>query len=221
MRRKNDNHRTCRPHPCIEDALCGGPIATLSPPLLPACAIFPCGTCTNALKHTPPDWGRLAQLVERFVYTEDVGSSSLSSPTIYPPKSMIEFWFQRADRCACVEKSHHKSDGREGPGTLHEVLVSQKRCTPTAPPLFPAGQQSLSAVKQGCSDVRMARCVASRPNPSTRHDRRIHHSHNHLPGRFNRPDCKTRRREPVAPVAGSSWVQTFASSSSRDFLASP
>ena len=27
--------------------------------------------------------GRLAQLVERFVYTEDVGSSSLSSPTIY------------------------------------------------------------------------------------------------------------------------------------------
>ncbi len=29
--------------------------------------------------------GRLAQLVERFVYTEDVGSSSLSSPTISPP----------------------------------------------------------------------------------------------------------------------------------------
>jgi hypothetical protein len=28
--------------------------------------------------------GRLAQLVERLVYTEDVGSSSLSSPTIYP-----------------------------------------------------------------------------------------------------------------------------------------
>ncbi len=27
--------------------------------------------------------GRLAQLVERLVYTEDVGSSSLSSPTIY------------------------------------------------------------------------------------------------------------------------------------------
>ena len=26
--------------------------------------------------------GRLAQLVERFVYTEDVGSSSLSPPTI-------------------------------------------------------------------------------------------------------------------------------------------
>lgn len=29
--------------------------------------------------------GRLAQLVERFVYTEDAGSSSLSSPTIPPP----------------------------------------------------------------------------------------------------------------------------------------
>ena len=28
--------------------------------------------------------GRLAQLVERFVYTEDVGSSSLSSPTMSP-----------------------------------------------------------------------------------------------------------------------------------------
>ena len=27
--------------------------------------------------------GRLAQLVERFVYTEDVGSSSLSPPTIW------------------------------------------------------------------------------------------------------------------------------------------
>ena len=30
---------------------------------------------------TAPSGGRLAQLVERFVYTEDVGSSSLSSPT--------------------------------------------------------------------------------------------------------------------------------------------
>jgi hypothetical protein len=29
--------------------------------------------------------GSLAQLVERFVYTEDVGSSSLSRPTIFPP----------------------------------------------------------------------------------------------------------------------------------------
>jgi hypothetical protein len=28
--------------------------------------------------------GLLAQLVERFVYTEDVGSSSLSQPTIPP-----------------------------------------------------------------------------------------------------------------------------------------
>ncbi len=28
--------------------------------------------------------GRLAQLVERLVYTEDVGSSSLSPPTIFP-----------------------------------------------------------------------------------------------------------------------------------------
>ena len=31
--------------------------------------------------------GRLAQLVERFVYTEDVGSSSLSSPTRPPTRS--------------------------------------------------------------------------------------------------------------------------------------
>lgn len=33
--------------------------------------------------------GRLAQLVERLVYTEDVGSSSLSSPTILPFHSNI------------------------------------------------------------------------------------------------------------------------------------
>jgi hypothetical protein len=33
-------------------------------------------------RYAPPRNGRLAQLVERFVYTEDVGSSSLSSPTI-------------------------------------------------------------------------------------------------------------------------------------------
>ena len=32
--------------------------------------------------------GSLAQLVERFVYTEDVGSSSLSRPTIYHPSSV-------------------------------------------------------------------------------------------------------------------------------------
>jgi hypothetical protein len=36
---------------------------------------------TEMLKR-PTRIGRLAQLVERFVYTEDVGSSSLSSPTI-------------------------------------------------------------------------------------------------------------------------------------------
>jgi hypothetical protein len=35
------------------------------------------------------DNGSLAQLVERFVYTEDVGSSSLSRPTIIPPVCMI------------------------------------------------------------------------------------------------------------------------------------
>jgi hypothetical protein len=35
--------------------------------------------------------GRLAQLVERFVYTEDVGSSSLSSPTI--PSRLLDCCF--------------------------------------------------------------------------------------------------------------------------------
>ncbi len=35
-----------------------------------------------------PIQGRLAQLVERFVYTEDVGSSSLSSPTIPHPRHL-------------------------------------------------------------------------------------------------------------------------------------
>ncbi len=40
--------------------------------------------------------GRLAQLVERFVYTEDAGSSSLSSPTISSNITVVyiaEFYF--------------------------------------------------------------------------------------------------------------------------------
>ena len=45
----------------------------LKKPLAPqACPIYIAAT------------GSLAQLVERFVYTEDVGSSSLSRPTILP-----------------------------------------------------------------------------------------------------------------------------------------
>ena len=39
-------------------------------------------TGPKAPNPTLPWKGRLAQLVERLVYTEDVGSSSLSSPTI-------------------------------------------------------------------------------------------------------------------------------------------
>ena len=39
-----------------------------------------CGEEPKCL-NVPPDLGRLAQLVERFVYTEDVGGSSPSSPT--------------------------------------------------------------------------------------------------------------------------------------------
>ena len=35
-----------------------------------------------------PRIGSLAQLVERFVYTEDVGSSSLSRPTIRPSQRL-------------------------------------------------------------------------------------------------------------------------------------
>ena len=34
--------------------------------------------------------GSLAQLVERFVYTEDVGSSSLSRPTTPHPKYVLD-----------------------------------------------------------------------------------------------------------------------------------
>jgi hypothetical protein len=41
--------------------------------------------------------GRLAQLVERFVYTEDVGSSSLSSPTIPTPSRKQEI--RRSEAC--------------------------------------------------------------------------------------------------------------------------
>ena len=36
----------------------------------------------EACKSALPELGRLAQLVERFVYTEDVGGSSPSPPTI-------------------------------------------------------------------------------------------------------------------------------------------
>ena len=43
---------------------------------------------------TDPFRGRLAQLVERLVYTEDVGSSSLSSPTI-KPAGKRGFWHIR------------------------------------------------------------------------------------------------------------------------------
>ena len=40
----------------------------------------------DSLRHrlTSSKHGRLAQLVERFVYTEDVGGSSPSSPTMHP-----------------------------------------------------------------------------------------------------------------------------------------
>ena len=43
--------------------------------------------------------GRLAQLVERLVYTEDVGSSSLSSPTIFslPPYFCRIPWYRSTD----------------------------------------------------------------------------------------------------------------------------
>ena len=36
---------------------------------------------------SPRSWGRLAQLVEHLVYTERVGSSNLSPPTIFSPTS--------------------------------------------------------------------------------------------------------------------------------------
>ena len=42
-----------------------------------------------ALKCAP--LGRLAQLVERFVYTEDVGGSSPSSPTTFPAAASFRF----------------------------------------------------------------------------------------------------------------------------------
>ncbi len=43
-----------------------------------------CGFIRFRIDHGHQRGGRLAQLVERLVYTEDVGSSSLSSPTIFP-----------------------------------------------------------------------------------------------------------------------------------------
>ena len=57
-------------------------------------------------------WGRLAQLVERLVYTENVGGSSPSSPTTFPfidvlapssgPECSIDsFLLQRFQRVFC------------------------------------------------------------------------------------------------------------------------
>jgi hypothetical protein len=44
--------------------------------------------------------GLLAQLVERFVYTEDVGGSSPSRPTIYP--NYVKVFCQRCREIATV-----------------------------------------------------------------------------------------------------------------------
>lgn len=49
-----------------------------------------------------PLTGSLAQLVERFVYTEDVGSSSLSRPTIYPLEFLMLLLCQRLIACDLV-----------------------------------------------------------------------------------------------------------------------
>ena len=50
---------------------------------LPKAQCFGSGArLTPAMQYASCHWGRLAQLVERFVYTEDVGGSSPSSPTI-------------------------------------------------------------------------------------------------------------------------------------------
>ena len=56
---------------------------------------------------TAPSGGRLAQLVERFVYTEDVGSSSLSSPTISTlesPEVTPGPLFSPRGKMACVNR---------------------------------------------------------------------------------------------------------------------
>ena len=50
-------------------------LRTVSAPRLPLAA-------ANGIAATPRQRGRLAQLVERFLYTEDVGGSSPSAPTI-------------------------------------------------------------------------------------------------------------------------------------------
>lgn len=39
--------------------------------------------------HSAPIYGRLAQLVERLVYIQDVGSSSLSAATIFICKRIL------------------------------------------------------------------------------------------------------------------------------------
>jgi hypothetical protein len=61
--------------------------------------------------YSRPQIGRLAQLVERFVYTEDVGSSSLSSPTITRcsgPGSRVNLEFALGYGCRCCAPPTHR-----------------------------------------------------------------------------------------------------------------
>jgi hypothetical protein len=86
---------------------------------------FPCGSEANRL-NVPLVWGRLAQLVERFVYTEDVGSSSLSSPTIFS-KNFIHvqgrfgglYFFAATETATDCPDSGPESRNERGPGELH------------------------------------------------------------------------------------------------------
>lgn len=68
--------------------------------------------------------GRLAQLVERLVYTEDVGSSSLSSPTIFSTLQAARIVSQigAARRSCCGSKSSR--DLRAPLRQIYEALAA-------------------------------------------------------------------------------------------------
>ena len=69
--------------------------------------------------------GRLAQLVERFVYTEDVGSSSLSSPTMPPPPAdKIQTQLAGSPVARTCLQGHMRHQGR-----LRGACWARKRAT--------------------------------------------------------------------------------------------
>lgn len=91
--------RTLSPGACLSQARPAGVIHTPAANFCENHQNASCGFVRFRIDHGHQRGGRLAQLVERLVYTEDVGGSSPSSPTIFSqelvhqPFEFGAFWF--------------------------------------------------------------------------------------------------------------------------------